>query len=520
MATRIRSVLSRTYKVVTGPHGPPGSGRWRQLLGWRIFWRVRWLRVRQWSGDLRWRDGLRHLPRPILLVAIGAAIPLVVLWWLDAHFPRAVGGIGTALDTLLTGSAGKGGPEQLQWREALQLLLLVVGLPAAFVLWLFRDIHVNETLTNQRKDVNLKEFQEIQMRAAGAIDEKYPADARETLQIAALHQLRSFLRGGYGVSFRRPAWELLRARMAASARETGTRAIFDWVEAYDRAKADPSVTAAERAEKKVAEIRRALAALRLLAVATAERAVIREDHRFIFRADLPLNDSCFDRIDLSGTSKSSGALLASRSFARCSFIGANLWYAHLEGADLGYAHLEGAKLWYAHLERANLGHAHLEGAELGRAYLNGAELWYAHLEGTDLGHARLEGAELRYAHLEGANLQYAHLEEAQLWQAHLEGAKLWQAHLEGAELRYAHLEGAQLWEAHLEGANLGDAHLEDADLEGAWFDDNTIFSGDWDDIAELDRANLRDTFRARGMRHVDDPDVAAHPSDKSSPATS
>lgn len=482
MTTRIGIAARRVRKLLAAP---PGSVRWRRQLGWRIFWRVRWLRLRHWGGDVRWRDGLRHLPRPILLVAIGAAIPLIILWWLDVHFPHAVSGIGTALDTLLTdpaakGAPVKGAPAKLEWREALQLLLLVVGLPSAFILWLFRDIHVNETLANQRKDVNLKEFQEIQMRAAGALDEKYPVHARETLQIAALHQLRSFLRGDYGESFRRPAWELLRARMAASARETGTRAIVDWVEAYDRA---AGITA-ERTIAKVAEIRRALAALRPLAVATAEQAVIREDYRFIFRVDLPLSDSCFDRIDLSVLPNSSGALLAFRNLARCSFVGANLREAHLERAKLGMAHLE----------CANLLRAHLEGADLQMAHLEGANLREAHLEGAYLIKADLGGANLRRAHLEGATLWEARLEGANLGEAHFEGANLWEANLENANLRGAHLIGADLWEANLEGA----------DLHMAWFDNQTRFPNGGPDMTETDQAKIRDVFRARGMKHVDD----------------
>lgn len=452
--------------------GPRNTWRFKT----RISMRVRWLRLKAWAGEQRRRDVRRHLPRPIVLLAIGFAIPLVVLWLLELRFRAEVGGVGTAFQTFLT----KGGEGQLEWREALQLLLLVIGLPSAFILWLFRDIHVNETLANQRKDVNLKEFQEIQMRAAGALDEKYPAHARETLQIAALHQLRSFLRGDYGESFRRPAWELLRARMATSARETGTRAIVESVEAHDEAQPDSGLSRVDWAEAKVTEIRRAMAAVAPHAVANAERAVIREDSRSIFRADLPLTGTCFDLIDVSGPRSSAGALLASRALSQCSFIGANLREAHLEGADLSGAHLEGADLSGSHLEGADLGNAHLEGADLSGSHLEGANLREAHLEGADLSQAHLGGADLRRAHLEGADLREVALEGADLFDAHLGAANLSGVHLKGpglytvhfraSNLSGAHLEGAKLRWAHLQGANLSNANLRGADLFEAYFE--------------------------------------------------
>lgn len=483
----------------------------------RIAMRVRWLRLRQWWRYARPREGLRHLPRPLLLVVLGLAVPGLTLLLLSRALPVEAKGVLAAFRALVDGvETGAPPTSRLEWREALQLLLLVIGLPSAFILWLFRDIHVNETLANQRKDVNLKEFQEIQMRAAGVIDEKFPAHARETLQIAAIHQLRSVVRGDYGASFRRPAWELLRARLATSARETGTRAIVQWVMEYNNKSIDPNVSRARWAEAKLAAINSALTAIRPAALSDAERTVIREEHRFIFRADLPLTDSCFDRVDLSRITLGRGALLASLIFARSTFVGADLSGAHLEGVDLSSAHLQGARLKGAHLEHADLFCAYLEGVDLEQAHLEGAELSWAHLEGAKLSGAHFEGADLSFAHLEGADLSSAHLEGAILSGADLDNASLARAHLnqaylrgvnfKGAYLGEAHLEGTDLYGAQLQGADLSDAHLGRAELAGAYFDDDTRFTSEWDEMSEDDRAPIRDQFCARGMRHVDDPE--------------
>ena len=200
---------------------------WQEFLGPRNKWRfrrrialrVRWLYFKRWWRETVSLTGLLMLLlRPVMLLLVGIGVPLLIVSLTGLSFePRDV------VNALKS-------PNSLDWREAMQAILLFIGLPSAFVLWAFRDANASAALENQRKDINLKEFQEIQLRAAGALDEKLPALARQTLQIAAIHQLRPFLRGEYGKSFRRPAWELLKARLATSAEETGTLAITQWVE--------------------------------------------------------------------------------------------------------------------------------------------------------------------------------------------------------------------------------------------------------------------------------------------------
>lgn len=459
---------------------------------------------------MRLRQLFRHSPRPLILALFGILVPIVVMWMV---FPTQAKGVEAAFDVLFGGRAPKGShspPEHIEWRDALQLILVAIGLPAAFFLWVFRDFHVNATLENQRKDVNLKEFQEIQMRAAGAMDEKLPEEARETLQIAALHQLKTFLRGDYGEGFRRPAWELLRSRMAASARICGSRAIVEWVDAWQMGDLPVAADRVAAAKAKVAEIQRAITAMNAGPVAASERAVVGEEHAGVFRRVFPLKNSCFDGVELPGH-----ALLASRDLTQCSFVGATLSDAHLEGADLHgahlecahlwrshfvaaqltRAHLEGAKLWGARLDGANLSGAYLEGADFWLARLNGALLSNAHLEDADMLEAALNGAVLKDAYLEGARLTRARLEEADLEGAHLEGATLTGAILRGATLRGVHLQDAILKDARLEGADLKGALLERVDLKGAHLDRAVLEDVQLDGAdlteAQLEFANLR-----------------------------
>lgn len=429
---------------------------WQEFLAPRHKWRfkarialrVNWLFFKRWWRETVSLGGLLSaLRRPTVLLLIGLGIPAFMLWkvplsvWFTLHNPG----------DLLRDTG-------VEWRFLIQPLLILIGVPSAFILWAFRDHNATSALENQRKDINLKEFQEIQLRAAGALDEKLPAKARETLQVAAIHQLRPFLRGEYGTSFRRPAWELLKALLATSSEASGYAAIRESIieVVYPPIESESGRT---RAHRIFDEIRRMVEAVSPDVVAIAGRTLISEEGGRLFRSDLPLERGQFDGIAVRN------ALLSRQKFAGASFVGADLSFAHLEGANLNHAHLEGA---------------HLEGA---------------HLEGADLSYANLEGADLRRAHLEGANLEFTRLD----------GAYLRHSRLDCTDLRETTVEGTFLNGAHLEGSYLISAHLTDnTSLTGAYFDDCTRFTSNWDTLSETERAAERNLWRAWGMIHVDE----------------
>ena len=471
--SRRRAAIVKWFEARAGAyadkHMPPSD---KAAFERRIARRVRWLRLKD-----RWKNqGIgtwlrRNTPRPLGVFAIFATT-LALAYLIGVP----IVGLASRVTAFAAGEGDLRG----------QTVLLVLGIPIAFILWWFRDMHVAATLENQRKDVNLKEFQEIQMRAAGAMDETLPASARETLQIAATHQLAGFLRGEYGESFQRPAWELLRAKLLASSQRMGYQAIPAQIEDWRTADVEGRQSAKQLGEN----IREATSQITQDNTGKAQRDAVRDEWRTIFSSRLPLPDTVLDGIALPR-----GTLLAACDLSRCSFVGARLWDAHLEGADLWGAHLEGADLWDAHLEGADLWDAHLEGANL----------LFAHLEGAALGVAHLEGAGLVGAHLESGYLGSAHLEGANLGSAHLEGAYLGDAHLEGANLEDAHLEGADLEDAHLEGADLKDAIIDDETvLKSATFDDETQFSDNWAELSEDEKTEARAPWIERGMIHVND----------------
>jgi uncharacterized protein YjbI with pentapeptide repeats len=104
-------------------------------------------------------------------------------------------------------------PDWSDQKDQFQIAIILLGLPVAFWLWHWRDRNVRDQIEeqrrqveNQRQDTNLKEFQEVVWAAAGVIDSSH-TEGRETLQIASLHQMRGFLRGDFGPTFKRSAFE-------------------------------------------------------------------------------------------------------------------------------------------------------------------------------------------------------------------------------------------------------------------------------------------------------------------------
>lgn len=401
------------------------------------------------GGTLIYR--LKFWPRWSILLFAGLA-PIGIL--------LVLGSCGVPLfPLLLEWMLGEG--VALEGKDLVQSLLLLCSVPAFYFLWLWRDQNMQHTIQNQRKDTNLKDFQETQRRAAGQIDDmKDNPEAARALQIAALHQLRPFLKGEHGESFRRPAFEMYRALLdihgtkaygevmeyLEKVRETGEYAEFLWM-----------------FESTLRTVIHSPIYKELL-------KIIQEDPHAFFHKDFPL--------------------------AGLALPGINLSEVRLDGMNLQGANLIGAKLSSASLERVILRNAHLEGADLKGANLERADLKDANLENAEFQKARLIGAELQLARFTGAYLVEAHLEDADLKNANLENTYLWSAHLGGADLRGTTLKGAIL---------LGATYNDRTMLDHANYDDSTYF-GYWNDETQsIERGDEhREALRALGLMHVDE----------------
>lgn len=279
------------------------------------------------------------------------------------------------------------------WEALVRTLFLVLGLPTAFVLWNWRDLNVRDQLANQRKDTNLREFSDIQIRAAGALSKEVDLGARETLQIAALHQLRGYLRGEYGETFRRSTFELYSALLARPKR----------LDDYQINFSDDVFSLSPIVYENLREL-------------------IEEDWIYFFRSGyslegrsyrnlklkrgIDLSGLSFARSDLSG-SEMPGAVLDSCNFRQSNLnkifaLDATLQYAMCEsatfvGATLNNATLTGIKLRNADCNDAKLQCANLRDAEFIRTNLTGAVLDDTSVCGAIFVDCELRKASFHYA---------------------------------------------------------------------------------------------------------------------------
>ncbi|HII3785926.1 TPA: pentapeptide repeat-containing protein [Pasteurella multocida] len=293
------------------------------------------------------------------------------------------------------------------------LATLFISSPVAFIIWHFRDKNITQQIENQRKDINLKEFQKIAEWVSGLhlvedeVTEQFKNSARKRiiktqrssnqkettrkypqqsehlsiptfskkdgavgLQIAAIYNLLPFYRGEHGESFKKPALNLLlSAWLALQQKEVKNLENFDVL--TNRLDFDNTV-------KKIQENGRSPIGIAITHVLLADGG----GHLVQYPEVFP--NLCLAGMDfhLPGLDKNVLSLFINIKGKDCSGI-------NLMAVNLNNARLDGARL-----DRARLDGARLDGANLEGASLEGASLEEASLEGSSLVDARLEGASL------------------------------------------------------------------------------------------------------------------------------
>ena len=333
-------------------------------------------------------------------------------------------------------------PELLEKSAGLwNFIILVVSAPVAFAIWHFRDENNRQQIENQRKDINLKEFQKLSEWVSGAhlpeiktvdkttqkeglkdkgeIDGEFQLIERTTekteeygtkpyiggfdtfgkregavaLQISAVYNLLPFFRGDYGESFRRPAFNLLKSAWQAMQQDS----LKKWETANLPSK-----------RKAISEELRRKAKSPMGVALTHVLLSLDQKNMQLNLHDFPemLPNLCLAGMNfhLSGVDEKA------RNWSDLNLRGVDFRGAYLEevqfeksqlnSADLQYADLSGAKLQNAKLTEANL-----QNADLLKANLQNAASWLAELQNANLSGANLQNATLLFAELQNANLR-------------------------------------------------------------------------------------------------------------------
>ena len=340
-------------------------------------------------------------------------------------------------------------PELMEKSAGLwNFIILVVSAPVAFAIWHFRDENNRQQIENQRKDINLKEFQKLSEWVSGAhlpeiktidkttqkeglkdkgeIDGEFQLIERTTekteeygkkphaegfdtfgkregavaLQISAVYNLLPFFRGDYGESFRLPAFNLLKSAWQAMQQDS----LKKW-------EMENSSSNKQRA------------------IIWKQQKIIRELRQ---KAESPMGVALthvllsLDQKNMQLNLRDFPEMLPNLCLAGMNF--------HLSGVD------EKARNWSG----LNLSGVDFRGAYLRKVQFEKSQLKRAELKHADLTEANLQKANLLMAKLQNANLTEANLQKAYLFIAQLQNARLYRANLQNASLLRANLQNANL----------------------------------------------------------------------------
>ena len=348
-------------------------------------------------------------------------------------------------------------------------IILIVSSPVAFVIWQFRDENSRQQIENQRKDINLKEFQKLSEWVSGVhlpeikiveksitkssfttdnksdaspkkITEQTEERAKEygqksdiahsnifgkqdgaiALQISAIYNLLPFFRGDYGESFRLPAFNLLKSAWQAMQQDS-----LNKLETTD----DLGDEAREYIIKRLQHNADSPMAVALAYV------LLSFDQK-----NEQLNLHYFPEMR-------SSLCLAGANFY---FLMETTKSKNLSGIDLSEIDLRGAYLYSTNLYGSNLSSTDLYGAELFNANLSGANLFKANLSNTNLERANLSGANLIKANLSNANLENTDLSNANLSDVNLSNTNLFNTNLFNVDLRGCSFYPNRLWESKIQ----------------------------------------------------------------------
>ncbi len=324
-------------------------------------------------------------------------------------------------------------------------IILIVSSPVAFVIWHFRDKNSRQQIENQRKDINLKEFQKLSEWVSGAhlpeinieksitkssstTDNESAAspkkqitkqtaerskeygqkpdnahwgtfskwDGAVALQISAIYNLLPFFRGDYGESFRQPAFNLLKSAWQSMQQES----------LNDLNELDVEIVSFER-QRQILERQRERLELQELQIEKLELQIeIRKQQREIYQQQGEIRKQQSEIIGKlkqnaqspMGVALTHVLLSLNRESTRLNLqdfpemlpniclAGINFHFSEIKekARDLSQLNLNGADLRAADLSKTNLSNADLSKANLSNADLSNVDLLDANLLSTDL----------------------------------------------------------------------------------------------------------------------------------------
>lgn len=333
----------------------------------------------------------------------------------------------------------------LESRGAWTLIVLIFSAPVALAIWHFRDKNAIEQIENQRKDVNLKEFQKIAEWATDVdffnkeeknkIDENKDVKTDKNIhnlpvrQISAIYSLLPFYRGDYGASFKNPAFYILNSLWQMKHQRN--------LQKLDDCKNNEERDEIIRAIKEDSYNIFSVAVLQVMLTDSGKYILQHSEEFSLFgfsgiNLHLPgLNESIREQL-FCNLKKASGIQLQAAILRETSFKNSNLSKSNFQ-----YADITKSKFYNSNLERANLSNSDIKESVFRNTSLKSSIFNDAYAQGTifedlnatdakfinsNLSHTIFRNLSLLLSNLSNTNLIGSSFEEVNFSHANLQGA--------------------------------------------------------------------------------------------------
>lgn len=411
-------------------------------------------------------------------------------------------------------------------------IILIVSAPVAFAIWHFRDENNRQQIENQRKDINLKEFQKLSEWVSGAhlpeiktvskttnkcnlkndaeivkqsilpieytteeteeyskqpktadFDTFSKRDGAVALQISAIYNLLPFFRGDYGESFRLPAFNLLKSAWQAMQQDSLKKL----------EKKNLSDEALNRIFNELEQKANSPMGVALTQVLLSLNRENTELNLRNFREMLPNICLAGMNFHLSGVDE------IARDLSGLNLQGANFQKSNLKKINLQEADLIGANFRGANLKNANL---HMEKWKTSGDFINininfqKADLSKADLQNRDLTGSNFQEADLTSANLRGASIAHANFQKSILKNINFQEVNVYKNKLKEANLESTNLRGMVFaWWQIKESKSLESAAITEHDfiksIYPSWKKENDL---KWEALTEEEQTKAMQKF--------------------------
>lgn len=281
---------------------------------------------------------------------------------------------------------------------------VIVSAPTLFVIWHFRDVNNAREIENQRKDINLKEFQKI-VEWVGNIDSN--TDTSSPLIVSSVYSLLPFYRGDYGRDFRLSAFYLLQS-IWKRIHEENFHKLIDSQSHFIRDISSSEVLVNVTTEEDVKKIEHSIRKNSSSILANVIIQVLLSDNG----GNLPDSTQLSWEIFLCGLNLSNIGVVSKKVFLKKEIVNMRLDVSILDNAIFDNCNLHHVSFSYSSLNNSFFKNSKLRDVDFFNTDLDKSNFYKTEIQNSCFKNAKLIKTNLEKTKIESSDFSFADLREA------------------------------------------------------------------------------------------------------------